>query len=163
MKHLFLLRHAKSSWGDASLSDFARPLNERGLDAAPRVGRELAARGALPDFVLASPAVRARATAELALAAANFDVSIKFDERIYAASVGRLFEVLSEIDDAYTTVMLVGHNPGMEELLAHFTGELRPVPTAACARLTLDVDGWRQIHEARAQLDWFIKPRELNA
>lgn len=161
MKTLLLLRHAKSSWGDPSLADFNRPLNERGLRAVPRVGCELARRGVTPDKVLASPAQRTRETAELVSKAARLDAKIVFDQRIYAASLARLLEVLRDATDADETILLVGHNPGLEELLAHLTGGVLPMPTAALAKLDLDVDSWRRIDAANAHLDWFVKPRDL--
>ncbi len=163
MKILLLLRHAKSSWGDSSLPDVARPLNERGLKVAPLVGRVLAERGVHPSLVLCSPAVRTQRTAELVLAAANLDVPVIHDERIYAATHARLLNVLAETDDKHEAVLFIGHNPGLEELLAHFTGEVRAMPTAALAALTLDVDSWNAIHEGRAHLDWFVKPRDLQS
>lgn len=161
MRSLFLLRHAKSSWSDSSLSDFARPLNERGLKAAPLIGKVLAERDVRPSLVLCSPAVRTQKTAELVLTAANLDVPVKYDERIYEATPTRLLNLLAETEDVHEAVLLIGHNPGLEELLAHFTGEGRAMPTAALAALTLDVDSWNQIHHARGHLDWFIKPRDL--
>lgn len=163
MKKLLLLRHAKSSWGDSSLSDVERPLNERGLKAAPLMGRVLAERSVHPSLVLCSPAVRTQRTAELVLRAANLDVPVNLDERIYAATHARLLKMLAETDDRHEAVLLIGHNPGLEDLLAHFTGEERTVPTASLAALTLDVDAWDQIHQARGHLDWFVKPRDLQS
>jgi phosphohistidine phosphatase len=161
MKTLLLFRHAKSSWSDSSLPDVARPLNERGLKAAPLMGSVIAERAVRPSLILCSPAVRTKRTAELVLAAANLDVPVTFDERIYAATHARLLKVLAETETEHEVVMLIGHNPGLEELLAHFTGEARQMPTAALAALTLNVDSWKAIHEARAHLDWFVKPRDL--
>jgi phosphohistidine phosphatase len=88
MKILFLLRHAKSSWDDARLSDFERPLNERGLRVAPQMGKFMSERGFAPDLILSSPAARARETARLVKESANFQSEIRFEPKIYEATVG---------------------------------------------------------------------------
>src|SRR5690242_9093233 len=122
MKLLYVLRHAKSSWDDASLADYDRPLNDRGLEAAPFMGRLMRERGYLPDAVISSPAKRARKTAKLASEAAGVRSSILFDEQIYEASPQTLVKVLSAVDDKAGSAMVVGHNPGMEGLIRFLTG-----------------------------------------
>src|SRR5215210_125891 len=117
MKTLLLLRHAKSSWSDPMLRDFDRPLNERGLKAAPLVGRFMRKRKIQPGLVLGSPAERARQTAALVAEAAQLTAAQRFDERIYEASAIRLLEIISQIEETVDEAMLVGHNPGLEELL----------------------------------------------
>ena len=114
MKRLFILRHAKSSWTDIDLADFDRPLNERGLDAAPFMGRYLAEEGHMPDAIVSSPAKRARETAELVKEHSGFEPEIGFDERIYEASPNTLRVVASELPDHVDSAMIVGHNPGVE-------------------------------------------------
>lgn len=163
MRQLLLLRHAKSSWDDRSLPDFERPLNDRGRRAAPLIGREMKRRGVNPDSILSSPATRTRETVDLVVAAAGLNAPVRFDERIYEASVGDLLAVIADMDDAAGRVLLVGHNPGLENLLARFTGELRPVPTAALAALAVDAERWRDVPAASARLEWFVKPRDLDA
>lgn len=161
MKQLFLMRHAKSEWGNPNLSDAERPLNQRGLDAAPRVGRVLGEQSARPTLVLCSPAVRTRETATLALEAAELDAPIRFDERIYEASAARLLEVLAETEEAHAAVLMIGHNPGLAELLTHLTGEAREMPTAALAVVSLDTETWAAIERGRGRLGVFVKPRDL--
>lgn len=163
MKHLLLLRHAKSDWGNAALHDLERPLNRRGLEAAPRIGRVLGEQQARPTLVLCSPAVRTRETATLALAAANSDAPVHFDERIYEAPASRLLEVLADADDAHAAVLLIGHNPGLSELLAHLTQDARAMPTAALAVISLDIENWAAIDRARGRLEMFVKPRDLDS
>lgn len=163
MKRLLLLRHAKSSWADAGLSDFDRPLNERGLQAAPLVGRFMRKRKLRPDLVLCSPAERARHTASLVREAAGFDAPLRYDERIYEATAARLLEVVSQIEEDAAEVLLVGHNPGLEELLARLTGEPRHMPTAALARVLLDTEKWGKVREHAGLFELFIKPKELGA
>jgi phosphohistidine phosphatase len=163
MKTLLLLRHAKASWDDASLRDFDRPLNSRGLKAASLTGEFISKQGLRPDLVISSPAERAGRTAALVLEAARLSVELHFDERIYEASVPLLLEVVSQIDAAANTVLLVGHNPGMEGLLESLTGEVRRMPTAALARIGLDVDEWSEAGERTGRLQWLMKPKELTA
>ncbi|MGH9902343.1 MAG: SixA phosphatase family protein [Pyrinomonadaceae bacterium] len=161
MKKLFLLRHAKSSWDDPGLADFDRPLNERGLKAAPRMGRLMRERKVKPDLVLCSPAERARQTAALALEAAGLKPELRYDERIYEATVGQLLEVVSGVGDEIEAALLVGHNYAIENLLAHLTDEAQHMPTAALACVSLPLEKWGEIHGAKGRLEWFVKPREL--
>ena len=118
MKTLYLLRHAKSSWNDSSLRDFDRPLNERGRADAPVIGKHLASEDLSDPLLICSPALRTRETAQIVLRNANLHVEPRFDDRIYEASLRDLLQVVSEIDDARETLILIGHNPGLEELLA---------------------------------------------
>src|SRR3954467_4730312 len=140
MKTLLLLRHAKSSWKEPNLSDFERPLNKRGLKTAPLMGRFLRRKKLKPDLIVSSPAERARQTTALVIEAMRLDVELKHDERIYEASVARLLEVISQIAESANLLLLVGHNPGLEELLEILTGEARQFSTAALAQITLDID-----------------------
>ncbi len=133
MKTLYLLRHAKSSWTDAGLADFKRPLNERGLMAAALMGELMARNGYHPAVILSSPATRAKMTARLVKESGRLDAEIQFEERIYEASPHDLREVVSEIDDAHASTIIVGHNPGIESFIGYLTGQIEPVPTAALA------------------------------
>ncbi|PYS82450.1 MAG: hypothetical protein DMF67_12880 [Acidobacteria bacterium] len=161
MKRLLLMRHAKSSWGDGSLADFDRPLNERGLKAAPLVGRFMRKQKLRPDLILCSPAERARQTVSLVVEAAGLGVPLRYDERIYEATSARLVEVVSQIEEDAGEAMLVGHNPGLEVLLERLTGESRRMPTAALARVALDVEKWSKVHDGAGRVELFVKPREL--
>jgi phosphohistidine phosphatase len=161
MKRLLLLRHAKSSWDGPRLADFERPLNERGLRAAPLIGRLLLRRKIRPDLVLSSPAERARRTAALVSEAAGLEAPTRYDERIYEATAERLVEVVSQIEEAVDELLLVGHNPGMEELLELLAGERRAMPTAALARINLDVEKWSKVRAGSGRLEFHVRPREL--
>ena len=161
MKRLLLLRHAKSSWAEAGLEDFERPLNERGLRAAPLVGHYLLAQKIRPDLILCSPAERARQTAALVAEAAQLSVPLRYDERIYEATAARLLEVVSQTEEAAEEALLVGHNPGMEELLELLAGESRRMPTAALARLRLNVEKWADARPDCARLESHVKAKEL--
>ena len=161
MKRLLLLRHAKSSWDDPRLADFDRPLNERGRRAAPLMGRYLREQEIRPDLILCSPAARARQTAELVAGAAGLAAPLRFDERIYEATAARLLEVVSQAGEGAGEILLVGHNPGMEELLELLTSESRRMPTAALARIRLDTDEWAGLAPRAGRLERHIKPKEL--
>ena len=136
MRTLYLLRHAKSSWKDASLADFERPLKGRGRDAAEAMGRFLASKKVNIPVLISSPSVRTRETVDILLRHARLEVEPLFDQRIYEASLSTLVQIVSEIPDDKKTAMLVGHNPGMDELLAFLTHETRHMLTFALARIS---------------------------
>jgi phosphohistidine phosphatase len=163
MKTLLLLRHAKSSWKNGNMRDFDRPLNNRGTKAAPMIGRLIRKKKLRPDVVLSSSAERARQTAALVLKSAQLKTDLRHDERIYEAGAPRLLEIVSQIDDDADVAMLVGHNPGLEELLEDLTGEARHLPTAALARIELDVEKWDNVHEGAGRVEWLIKPKDLKS
>ena len=114
-----------------------------------------------PDVILSSPAERARETAALVAEAAGLTAPVRFDERIYEATSSRLLEVVTQTEETANELLLVGHNPGMEELLERLTGESRRMPTAALARIALDVEKWQKVREASGRLEWLVKPKEL--
>lgn len=142
MKTLLILRHAKSSWDEPELADIQRPLNKRGKNDAPRVGEIIKEAGLLPDIILSSPAVRAVKTAEAAADTCGYEGEIEIRENFYPGSPGDYIEALNEIPDGYARVMVVGHNPGLEELLSDLTGESEPLPTAALAQVELAIQRW---------------------
>jgi len=169
MRTLYLLRHAKSSWKDDSLSDFDRPLKGRGRDAAEQMGKVLAEEklasgaGKLKSLlVISSPAVRARETTEIVLRSSGLEVELRFDERIYEAEVRTLLEVIASISDKAKTAMLVGHNPGFENLLAYLTGDDRLMPTCALARIELKEKSWSELAEGAGKLESFVTPKDLD-
>jgi phosphohistidine phosphatase len=161
MKTLFILRHAKSSWNEPDLSDFERPLNRRGLEAAPLIGETMKKNQFQPDLIVSSPAKRAAQTANLVKEAAEIGGEIRFDERIYEASPARLLEIISEQNEKTDSVMLVGHNPGFEGLVRALTGETHSMPTAALAVIDLQTDKWSEVKSASGNLRILIRPKEL--
>jgi phosphohistidine phosphatase len=162
MKILLLLRHAKSSWKDGNLKDFDRPLNGRGRKAAQAIGRYIGKQGLVPDLVLSSPAVRARETTSIVSATARLPTELRYDERIYEADPQRLIEVISQIEEKVGSVLLVGHNPGIEDLLGLIVGSSQHMPTGAFAKIRLGgVDRWSEVAEAKATLELMIKPRDI--
>jgi phosphohistidine phosphatase len=161
MKTLFVLRHAKSSWDNSSLADFDRPLNDRGLAAAPFMGRVLSSKGYRPDLILSSPAERAKMTAILVKAAAGLDCPLEFDDRIYEASPHKLQKVVSKVVNDQRSIMIVGHNPGMEGFIKLLADKNEPMPTASIAVIELDIDNWSDIDSSTGRLIEVLRPKEL--
>ena len=160
MKTLYLLRHAKSSWTDTSLADFDRPLNGRGQNAAPFMGEVMARKGLLPDLIISSPAKRATQTAILIKESCGSNAPIQYDEKIYEASPQALKGVISQAGNDLESVMIVGHNPGIEGLINYLTGNLEPMPTAALAVILLDIAAWNKIDANSGTLQFVIRPNE---
>ena len=161
MKTIYILRHAKSNWDNAALSDFERPLNERGLGAAPLIGDVMKKNRFEPELILSSPARRAEQTAALIKLSAGIGGAIQFDERIYEASPAQLLEVIAEQNEKFASLMLVGHNPGLEGLVKLLTGELETMPTAALAIVDLDTKKWSEIKSTNGNLRTLIRPKEI--
>jgi phosphohistidine phosphatase len=162
MKKLLILRHAKSSWDDASLRDFERPLNERGERDAPYMGKALAERGMRPEMIVCSPAARAKRTAELVKESAGWSAPLKFDERIYEASPQTLFLIVTELGNEVSTCVLAGHNPGMEGIIKLLTGTSTEMPTASVAIIEFDEGSWSEIEPGNGRLAEVLRPKELS-
>ena len=161
MKTLYLLRHAKSSWKDESLLDIERPLNGRGRRASQTVGGFLKREKIIPDLVLSSSAIRARQTTDIVIEAAKLSTDVRFDERIYEADTRRLLEVLNQVEKSKKTVLLVGHNPGLEDFLKMLTGAVETMPTATLSKVVLSASNWADVGDKGATLEWVVKPKEL--
>jgi len=161
MKTLILLRHAKSSWKDTNLDDFDRPLNGRGKRSADLLRVFLKGREFSPEFVLCSPALRARQTVEIVFDGLVQPPEIKYDRLLYLASVAQLLEIISRVERERSQVVLVGHNPGIEELFTHLTGIDKHFPTATMASLALNTENWDELGTAGADLRWLTTPKEL--
>jgi phosphohistidine phosphatase len=143
-KKLFLVRHAKSSWDDPTISDHDRPLNERGFRNAPEMGRRLSGMGVSPDALISSTALRARTTAEIMAGSMNFPKDqIVFDRALYHASATELQEYIGGLDDSHFSVMLFGHNPGMTRVVSHLYGlALDNLPTCGVVYLKFSAESW---------------------
>jgi phosphohistidine phosphatase len=162
MKTLLVLRHAKSSWKDPELDDHERPLNARGRRDGPRMGQLVREHGLIPDIVISSDAVRARLTAEAVAEAARYAGEILLDPHLYAASPADILSLLRTVRENAETVMIIGHNPGLEELVEQLTGERQDLPTAALAHIALEIDQWRDLTlSTRGTLLGHWRPKEL--
>lgn len=167
MKTLMLLRHAKSSWKDKGISDHDRPLNKRGKKTTPVMGHLILEKQLVPDLILSSTAVRARTTAEAVAEACNYKNTIEHIEELYLATAGEiLFQAQSRGDDddanSIDRMMLVAHNPGMEDLVSKLAGHPKPFPTAALAVFELGIENWRALDLGiETSLLYLWRPREL--
>ena len=163
MKTLLVLRHAKSSWSDSTLDDHDRPLNERGERDAPRMGNLLRQQRLTPDLIISSDAVRAQMTAEAVGEAAGYGGEIRLEPLLYGAAPDDIVVVLRAAPDPNAkSVMVVGHNPGLEALVGQLTGERQDLPTAALAQIDLPIDRWRDLNETtRGTLVDLWRPKEL--
>lgn len=170
MLTLALLRHAKSSWDDPTWEDFDRPLNARGLKAAPAAGAALARADVNPSLILCSSAARTRETLKLAepLIALDKEAQIVFDDKLYLASPVTLLEVVRDIPAQHSSVLVIGHNPGLHALAAMLAGTgssqalesltLR-YPTAALAVLKINRSKWRDVRPGDGKLELFWTPK----
>jgi phosphohistidine phosphatase len=162
MKQLLILRHAKSSWDDSSLADHDRPLNPRGSRDAPRMGRLLGRERLGPSLVLCSSALRARTTATMVMEGGGLTGELMILNELYLASPHVYIRLLLEVPEEHETVMVVGHNPGLAELVETLTGHHRPMPTAALARIRLPIERWADLDGMPiADLAGYWKPRSL--
>jgi phosphohistidine phosphatase len=162
MKTLLLLRHAKSDWENASLRDFDRPLAARGERDAPRIGKALRKRGPVPDLIISSPAARAKGTIEAVAKAAKLNPEIRFEEVVYGASSPELIKLIRGLPDQKSCVLLVGHNPGFEDVCGRLTGSQQRMPTAALAHIEFQIDRWEDIDDGDGKLIWLLTPKQLD-
>ncbi|AXB48592.1 hypothetical protein A4R43_17990 [Amycolatopsis albispora] len=154
-----VMRHAKSAWPDG-IADFERPLAERGLRDAPAAGRWIRERGPAPELVVSSPAVRARTTADLVSTELAAQPETRHDERLYGEPAETVVEVLRELP-AVETVLLVGHNPVLEDLVGLLTGVTVEMKTSTVAVLTSDLP-WAEAGPGWAALDTVTTPRGVS-
>jgi len=167
-RELLILRHAKSDWDSPAASDFDRPLSRRGKNDAPRVGAWLYREGLVPDHVVSSPAERARQTAVKVCKGLELSKKqIVWDPEIYEADVSELLSVLGRCPGGARTVLLIGHNPGLELLMRHLAGDDlesagagKLLPTASLARLEMP-DDWSELGRGCAQVVSITRPKGL--
>jgi len=171
MKTLTVMRHAKSSWDDPGLNDFDRPLNARGRKAARAMGKELKHRGFKFDQVIASPAMRVRETLNDFADGYGQKLEIEFRPEIYESTVDRLLRLVREIPESVTAPLLVGHNPGLQELLVELTHDdsdkhrhriSGKFPTAAVAIVRFPAARWSDIEPDSGEIAELIVPKDLD-
>lgn len=162
MKTLYLVRHAKSSWGNPEQSDFDRPLNDRGNRDAPHMGKRLKEREVAPDLLLSSPAKRAITTCKVIASVIGYDVSrIKTDRRLYHADEEELMTILGELTDTQKVVMLFGHNPGFTRLAnILFDQHIMNLPTCGIVAGKLQIKSWSEISAGIGTLEFFDFPKK---
>lgn len=162
MKSLLILRHSKSSWKDPNLKDHNRPLNKRGKRDAPRMGEELRQENILPDLIISSTAKRARKTAKLVAASSGYQGEIRTTRQLYFTEPVTWYKLLQDVSNRNFRVMVVGHNPGLEEFLRMLTGEVVVMPTSALAEVSFAIENWQEFDlGVRGELLKIRRPREL--
>jgi len=163
MKTLLLMRHAKSSWSNAKLSDHDRPLNSRGRLAAPLMGGWLTSLGVTPNVILCSTAERAKQTVEYLIQALPFEGEVRYSRMLYHAGDEVFSEELGRLGDEIETAMIVGHNPGMEYAVESYTGGWRRMPTAAVARIAFPIQKWGDVKDIpEGELTGLWRPKEIS-
>lgn len=164
MKTLLIMRHAKSSWKDQGVADHERPLNKRGERDAPRMGEWLREQGFEPDLILSSTARRARQTATAVAEASGYPGEIFYDQWLYDEGYEAYFTALQKIPEIISCVLLIGHNPDLEELLETLSGDYQHMPTAAVAHVELPVTYWSELDaEVEGRLVAFWYPKGLTS
>lgn len=175
MKRLLLYRHGKSSWDDPRLEDFDRPLAKRGRKAAPEMGKAIAARGWRPDLVLCSAAARTQETCALTAPEIGAEIGggpeVKVLRSLYLASPAQILRQVHRVPDTVERVLVVGHNPGLENLALRLAGgeggspdleRLRDkFPTCALAVIALDAERWADTGPAVTRLEAFLRPKDV--
>ncbi|HEV7307258.1 histidine phosphatase family protein [Ensifer sp.] len=166
---VMLLRHAKSAWPDG-VADFYRPLAERGRKAAPLMGDYMARHALVPERALVSTAERAQETWKLVAGALPSGIAVENTRAIYEVGADQILSVIRATDGAVGSLLVVGHNPGMEDLALELVGSGDPdarmrladkFPTAALAVLEFEAAGWRDLSPGGARLAHFVTPRSL--
>ena len=162
MRELFIMRHAKSSWDDPTLSDFDRPLNRRGKEDAPKMGERLAKMGIRPDLIVASPAKRAKKTAKIVAEKLGYDPdTIVWEKSIYEASPQTLLYLVCQLPESAKRVMIVGHNPGLT-MLANVLGDVTidNIPTAGVVGIAFDAKKWDEACRMKGHTLFFEYPKK---
>ncbi len=171
MKRLYLLRHAKSDWADPDRIDADRPLSPRGRRAAPTLGRYMRREGLVPGLVLASTARRTEETWDLLSETLKSDVPVESSHKLYLASPARLLKTIRGVDDKVGSVVIVGHNPGIQALALELAGSgdesararlASKYPTGGLAVFDFAVDHWADVAAGGGELERFVVPRDLD-
>jgi len=162
MKNLLLMRHAKSSWKDDSLEDHQRPLKKRGRKDSKRIAKVIQKSNLVPDLILSSSAVRSRETVEIVVQTLDYHNTIAFSDELYMGEPDDFIHALRDLSKELNTVMIVGHNPGLEAYLQIIDGEIESVPTAGLGHLVLAIDDWKEISlDTMGDLIGFWRPKDL--
>ncbi|MEO5569744.1 MAG: histidine phosphatase family protein [Bacteroidia bacterium] len=162
MKTLILIRHAKSSWKFPELKDIDRPLNKRGLNDAPLMGKILKGLNLMPDLIMSSPSVRTISTAKMIAQEVGFNADqIVAAPGIYLESKSKLLKEINKIDDRYATVFIVCHNPGITDLANFLTGEsLDNIPTCGAFGIQFESNSWKDVDKKTGKKMFFEFPKK---
>ncbi len=155
------MRHAKSSWKNKDLEDYQRPLNKRGKRDASFMGKVLKKRGVFFDIIISSSAKRAYQSAKRVAKEIEYDKKILKDKKLYLISFEEFLDYIKNLDDKYTSVLIIGHNPGISKLFSYLTGKESKMPTAAIGALEFKGDSWRDIEEREIEALFFDYPKKF--
>ena len=160
-KKLLIVRHAKSDWGNARITDFNRPINERGKSNAPIMGKRLKEKGIFPDTVISSPALRAITTAKLVTHELGFTTAkIKLEKSIYEATCATLLKIVNDFDNEHEMVALFGHNNGITDLAVYLTdAEIFNIPTSGMVMINFPFDDWKMVGKDTGEVEFFDYPK----
>ena len=162
MKKVLLMRHAKSSWKDANIPDHDRPIKKKGEKEVKAMAKMLKKKGNLPDIILCSSAERAKQTAVLLKKVASYEGKIEYLDKLYMAEVPDLIAVLKEAPKKAKSVMVIGHNPGLEAFLQTLTGKVETLPTSSIAYISLPIDDWKELNtDVEGKLKKLWRPKDL--
>lgn len=164
MRTLYLIRHAKSSWGNPGLRDFDRPLNDRGLHDAPKMAQLLVDQGVKPDLLVSSPAKRALTTAQFFADAFKLEPGNLIKEpSIYEAFPQEILRLMSDLPENAATVLIFGHNPTFTEVANRFTADdiIENVPTCGIVKMVSSADSWKEMYEGNTKIVACYFPKEV--
>jgi phosphohistidine phosphatase len=170
---LFIMRHAKSDWNNDLISDFDRPLNERGMRDAPRMAlwlaKWMATNNITVDLLVSSPALRAKQTAEEVISQFNLpESSFIYDKRMYLAGIDTLQNIIRETDDKHRSLILIGHNPGLEKLALELSKDQLPIDTDGSLMTTANIvhlrltQPWNNLERHKGEFVQMMRPRQLS-
>lgn len=162
MKTLYIVRHAKSSWKDLSLADFDRPLNKRGQNDAPFMAQKLKDMNISVDKIISSPALRAKTTAEVLYSTLEIENELEFDSKIYDYHFESIEPIVKLFDNNYSDIILVGHNPSLNEFVGIYLGLEDNIPTNGVIGINFDIEQWDEVSPKKAQQLFFIYPKLYN-
>ena len=163
MKRLLLMRHAKSSWSDSDITDKERPLKKKGKKDAAAMGKMLKAKKLEPDLILSSTALRAKETAEILAATCKCKKEVIYLDSLYMAEPSDILQAIEKNGKDKKTVMVIGHNPGLEAFLQIANGKVESLPTASIAYLTAPIDNWSKLDKGdTVKLKKLWRPKDLD-
>lgn len=162
MKTLLLMRHGKSSWKDESLADHERPLKKRGRKDSKRIAKAILANKLMPDLIFSSSAVRARETVDHVVKTLDYQGKVFYSDELYMGEPQDFIEMLKTLNNDINTVLIVGHNPGLEAYLQIIDGDVESLPTAGLGYLVLVLEDWKEISlDTMGDLIGIWKPKAL--
>jgi len=161
MKRLLIMRHAKSSWKDSEIPDHKRPLKKRGLKEAAYIGKVLKNKELIPDKIISSNAVRSADTATIVADKCGYKKEIEYTDKLYMAESGAILELIHTQPDSIKTLMVIGHNPGMEALVQVLSRKVESLSTASVVYLQADIKSWKDLkQDSKLKLKKFWQPSE---